>query len=274
MCTPWYVYPRTHITSDMCTPGRDTQNSEALNPGLQTWRRRGTDFVGLYFEVSTNPKLKRCSIYVLLSTADGIIRCIWERDLSSIYFWQVSSQTTALTGQGYQYYYDHRSVICVSQRIQNVCLPRRLCQCYFEIFYWFEIALGYCRQAGIQISQTITGDMIYQTISGDAHITGQRSQRYLSSINLESIIYLLAIYKRSYYFAGQTTAFVLTREYIYHWLRLPWYAYVHSVSGPRYIGDTHITERRSQWYVYPLANSLSSVNLESTIHLLATYKLS
>ena len=32
---PWYVYPRTHITSDMCTPGRDTQNTEALYPGLQ-----------------------------------------------------------------------------------------------------------------------------------------------------------------------------------------------------------------------------------------------
>ena len=59
---PWYVYPRTHITSDMCTPGRDTQNTEALNPGLQTWRLRGTDFVGLYFKVSTDPNLKRSSI--------------------------------------------------------------------------------------------------------------------------------------------------------------------------------------------------------------------
>ena len=25
----WYVYPHTHITSDMCIPGRDTQNTGA-----------------------------------------------------------------------------------------------------------------------------------------------------------------------------------------------------------------------------------------------------
>ena len=31
----WYVYPQTHITSDTCIPGRDTQNTEALYPGLQ-----------------------------------------------------------------------------------------------------------------------------------------------------------------------------------------------------------------------------------------------
>ena len=29
----WYVYPRTHITSDMCIPGRDTQNTVA-RPGM------------------------------------------------------------------------------------------------------------------------------------------------------------------------------------------------------------------------------------------------
>ena len=31
--------------------------------------------------------------------------------------WPGLNQTTAFTGQGHQYYYDHRSVICVSQRI-------------------------------------------------------------------------------------------------------------------------------------------------------------
>ena len=36
MCTPVIcVFPRTHITSDMCTPGGDTKNTEALYPGLQ-----------------------------------------------------------------------------------------------------------------------------------------------------------------------------------------------------------------------------------------------
>ena len=37
MCTPVIcVSPAgTHITSDMCTPGRDTKNTEALYPGVQ-----------------------------------------------------------------------------------------------------------------------------------------------------------------------------------------------------------------------------------------------
>ena len=34
------MYPRTHITSDMCTPGRDTQNTEALHPGLLELQRK------------------------------------------------------------------------------------------------------------------------------------------------------------------------------------------------------------------------------------------
>ena len=90
----------------MCIPGRDTQNTEAPR---KTWQLRGTDFVGLYFKVSTDPKYKRKKIRMKL--------LIWNC------FWQVSSQTTALTGQGYQFCYDHRSDPNVSQ---NVCLPLRL----------------------------------------------------------------------------------------------------------------------------------------------------
>ena len=58
-----------------------------------------------------------------------------------------------------QYYYDHRSVIMCIPTYHKTFACHCACarQCYFEIFYWFEIALGYCRQAGIQISQTITG---------------------------------------------------------------------------------------------------------------------
>ena len=193
MYTPWYVYPRTHITSDMCTPGRDIQNTEALNPGIQTWRLRGTDFVGLYFKVSTDPKLKRSRIYVLLSTADGIIRCIWGRDPSSIYFWQVSRKTTALTGRGYQYYYDHRSVICVSKRL--------LATAPVPVLFWNILLIRNCTRLLYTGRNTnITNNHRWYDISD--HIRGYTyhrtaSQWYLSSINLESIIYLLAIYELS-----------------------------------------------------------------------------
>ena len=33
--SPCYVCPRTHITSDMCFPGKETQNTEARYPSLQ-----------------------------------------------------------------------------------------------------------------------------------------------------------------------------------------------------------------------------------------------
>ena len=35
MCFPVICVPRTHITSDMCFPGRETQNTEAIYPSLQ-----------------------------------------------------------------------------------------------------------------------------------------------------------------------------------------------------------------------------------------------
>ena len=150
----WYVYPH-----DMCIPGRDTQNTEAPR---KTWQLRGTDFVGLYFKVSTDPKYKRKKIRMKL--------LIWNC------FWQVSSQTTALTGQGYQYYYDHRSDPNVSQK---VCLPLRL-----WVLFWNILLIRNCTSLDrprIHISlQLPLSDMIYQTISGDTHITEQRSQWRLS----------------------------------------------------------------------------------------------
>ena len=37
--SPWYVYPHTHITSDMCIPGGDTQNTDArLGIRWAKWR--------------------------------------------------------------------------------------------------------------------------------------------------------------------------------------------------------------------------------------------
>jgi len=56
----------------MCTPGRDTQNTEA--PKASTWRLRVTDFVGLYFKVTTDPKYKRKKIRMQLnSKVRGVI---------------------------------------------------------------------------------------------------------------------------------------------------------------------------------------------------------
>ena len=159
---PWYVCPRTHITSDMCTPGRDTQNTEALYPGLLRLQGKHGGYEGQILWV-----------YILKFQPIQNINGNW--------FWLVSSQTTALTGQGYQFCYDHRSDPNVSQ---NVCLPLRL-----WVLFWNVLLIRNCTRLDrprIRISlQSPFSDMIYQTISGDTHITEQRSQWRLSSINLE-----------------------------------------------------------------------------------------
>ena len=138
---PYYQRPKPcGATSDMCTPGRDTQNTER-----KTWRLRGTDFVGLYLKVSTNSEYKRRKIRMQLL----IRNC----------FWQVSRQTTALTGQGYQYYYDHRSDPTVSQ---NVCLPLRL-----WVLFWNILLIRNCTRLDrprIHISlQSPISDVTYQS---------------------------------------------------------------------------------------------------------------
>ena len=57
------MFPRTHITSDMCFPGRETQNTEAMYPSLQmasqSERQNGGSGVSLQFsKIAAGPALE------------------------------------------------------------------------------------------------------------------------------------------------------------------------------------------------------------------------
>ena len=95
-----------------------------------------------------------------------------------IVFRQMSSQTTALTGQGYQYYYDHRSYPNVSQ---NVCVPLRLWVLFWNVL--LILKLHKPRQAQDTHITTIT--VPWYDISD--HIRGYTYHR--TAIAVMSVVY-------------------------------------------------------------------------------------
>lgn len=92
---PWYVYPRTHVTSDMCTPGRDTQNTEALHPGLlELQRTHGYEEQFLWFYIlkfpiqNINGRRSQCNwitIHILTAIAAICVSTLYPLDVLGIH---------------------------------------------------------------------------------------------------------------------------------------------------------------------------------------------
>ena len=152
----WYVHPRDMcIPAHICVPPVGIHKTLKLCTGppkasRKTWRLRGTDywtdFVGLHFKVSTDPKYKQKKIRMQMNNIYGyLVRkgILLIRNC----FWQVSSRTTALTLASDT----NITTITVEWYVcPNPGIPTYhktfACHCayesYFEISYLFEIALG------------------------------------------------------------------------------------------------------------------------------------
>ena len=93
ICVPlWYVFPRTRITSDMCFPGRETQNTEVMHTrrSIRIYLLSTSLYCHLLQLFSCHP-LKECykkiSILCNIRNNSGVLVRVWTK-------WRHAGDTT------------------------------------------------------------------------------------------------------------------------------------------------------------------------------------